>query len=149
MKISQKGFTLIETMVVIGILVVLFGIVLVAINPSRQFSLANNTKRKSDTKAILDAVHEYAIDNKGILPAGIATTSLTIRKAGGADLCSLLVTRYLAALPVDPLTNGGNPVSDCNSAYNTNYVIVRSAGDNRITVSAPAAELQETITIIR
>ncbi len=41
---QQKGFTLIELLVVIGILTVLLSIVLVAINPARQFSQANNTK---------------------------------------------------------------------------------------------------------
>ncbi|MDP3941896.1 MAG: type II secretion system protein, partial [bacterium] len=55
-----KGFTLIELLVVIGILAVLLAITLIAINPARQFSQANNTKRRSDVNALLNAVHEYA-----------------------------------------------------------------------------------------
>src|ERR1700680_3855005 len=99
-QINKKGFTLIELLVVIGILAVLLSIVLIAINPARQFSQANNTKRRSDVNAILNAVDQYAADNKGALPSAITTTTQTIANTG-ADLCASLVTKYLAALPVD------------------------------------------------
>src|SRR5712692_10077825 len=103
---KQQGFTLIELLVVIGILSVLLAITLIAINPARQFSQANNTKRRSDVNAILNGIHQYAADNKGALPAGITTTAQGISNTG-ANICASLVTRYLAALPVDPLTNNG------------------------------------------
>lgn len=144
----SKGFTLIELLVVIGILAVLLAITLIAINPARQFSQANNTKRSSDVNAILNAVGQYAADNKGALPAGITTTAQTISNTG-ANICTDIVTQYMAALPVDPLTNNGTPVTDCAVAYTTNYTIVRSATDNRITVTAPAAELTQTISVTR
>ena len=82
------------------------------------------------------------------MPTGISTTVANISKAG-ADVCAALVTKYLAALPVDPLTNNGTPVTDCTSSYDTNYTVVKSAADNRITVAAPAAELGATITVTR
>jgi type IV pilus assembly protein PilA len=97
---------------------------------------------------ILNAVHQYAADNKGTLPAGITATSQTV-SSGGANICAALVTDYVAALPVDPLTNNGTPVSDCTAAYDTNYTIIRSASNNRITVSAPAAELGAVISVTR
>jgi prepilin-type N-terminal cleavage/methylation domain-containing protein len=109
-KSDAKGFTLIEILVVIGILAVLFGIVLLAINPSRQFSLANNTKRRSDVNAILNSIHQYVADHHGILPAGISTTSVQEVSNTGSNICSTLVTQYIAALPVDPLTNGGTAI---------------------------------------
>lgn len=145
---TRRGFTLIELLVVIGVLAVLLAIVLIAINPARQFSQANNTKRASDVNAILNAVHQYAADNKGTLPTGITTTAQAISNTA-ADVCASLVTRYIAALPVDPLTNNGTPVTDCTQAYTTGYQIVRSASDNRITVTAPAAELSATISVTR
>jgi prepilin-type N-terminal cleavage/methylation domain-containing protein len=145
---NRKGFTLIEILVVIGILAVLFAIVLIAINPARQFSQANNTKRRSDVNAILNAIHQYAADNRGALPAGIGSTAGLI-SSGGVNICNDLVTRYLAALPVDPLTNNGTAVTNCGAAYDTNYTVVRSTSDNRITVSATAAELGETINVNR
>ena len=146
----QRGFTLIELLVVIGILAVLLAITLIAINPARQFSQANNTKRSSDVNAILNAVGQYAADNKGTLPAGIPATAAVIGNGTGeVDICASLVTQYMAALPVDPLTNNGTPVTNCAGNYTTNYTIVRSNADNRITVVAPAAELSQTISVTR
>jgi prepilin-type N-terminal cleavage/methylation domain-containing protein len=145
---NRKGFTLIEILVVIGILAVLFAIVLIAINPARQFAQANNTKRRSDVNAILNAVHQYAADNRGSLPAGIGATVGTISDTG-VNICADLVTRYLAALPVDPQTNNGAAVTNCGAAYNTNYAIIRSTTDNRVTVSANSPELGEVINVTR
>src|SRR5258706_9045537 len=70
-SLYQKGFTLIELLVVIGILAVLLAIVLIAINPAKQFSQANNTKRRSDVNAILNAIDQYAADNHGSVPTQI------------------------------------------------------------------------------
>lgn len=149
MKRNQSGFTLIEILVVIGILAVLFAIALVAINPARQFSQANDTKRRSDVNALLNAVHQYAADNKGALPTAITTTVATIGNGTGeADICASLVTRYLAALPRDPLTTGGD-VTDCVASYTTNYTVVKSATDNRITVAAPGGEIDTSIAVTR
>ena len=145
---GRKGFTLIELLVVIGILAVLLAITLIAINPARQFSQANNTKRASDVNAILNAIGQFAADNRGTLPTGITTAAQNVASTG-ADICSSLMTQYLAALPVDPLTNNGAPVTDCTAAYDTNYTVIRSAADNRITVTAPAAELGATISVTR
>lgn len=147
---KQKGFTLVELLVVIGILAVLLSIVLIAINPARQFSQANNTKRASDVNAILNAIHQYAADNKGALPAGITTTAQNISNTG-ANICSSVVPTYIAALPADPTINNGAAVSDCAvvGGYNTGYTVVKSATDNRITVTAPSAELSQVISVTR
>jgi len=141
----EKGFTLIELLVVIGILAILLAITLIAINPARQFSQANDTKRSSDVNAILNAVGQYSADNKGNLTAlNIPATAAVIggdTVGGQVDLCPALITTYMAALPVDPLTDNGTPVSTCNGTYNTNYTIAQSATDSRITVCAPATEI--------
>lgn len=146
----RKGFTLIELLVVIGVLSVLLVITLVAINPARQFSLANNTKRRSDVNSILNAIHQYAADKKGVLPTGVTTTVQAISSAA-ANICADLVTNYLAALPADPLTNNGASVTDCAAVggYATGYTVVKSATNNRVTVAAPDAELSEVIAVTR
>ncbi len=155
MQTHKKGFTLIELLVVIGILAILLAITLIAINPARQFAQSNNTKRSSDVNAILNAINQNMADHQGSLPTGIDTTVRTIGNQNGTqvDLCAALVPVYIAALPVDPLTNSGTPVSNCATTYTTNYTVV-SAGSgisagNRITISAPAAELQATIQVTR
>ena len=148
LKNYKKGFTLIELLVVIGVLSVLLVITLVAINPSRQFSLANNTKRRSDVNSILNAIHQYAADNKGVLPTGV-TTIVQAVSSSAANVCASLVSNYLAALPADPLTNNGASVSDCAVAYTTGYTVVKSATNNRVTVAAPDAELSEAISVTR
>ena len=156
----QKGFTLIELLVVIGVLAVLLAIVLIAINPARQFSQANNTKRASDVNALLNAIHQYAADNKGNITAlgTISTDSsapTAISSAGiGNAFCTSLATEYIAALPSDPLTNNGAPVIDTVSCvvggtWATGYTVYRTASDNRVTVSAPAAELSAVISVTR
>ena len=145
---NQKGFTLIELLVVIGILAVLLSVTLIAINPARQFSQANNTKRRSDVNSILNAVNQYMVDNKGALPAGITSSVQNISNTG-ANICVALVPQYIAALPRDPLTANGVAVTDCTVAYDTNYTIVQSAANNRITVNAPAVELGDSISVTR
>jgi type IV pilus assembly protein PilA len=149
-KKIQKGFTLIELLVVIGVLAVLLSIVLIAINPARQFSQANNTKRASDVNAILNAISQYAADNNGAVPSAITSTATTISSTG-VNICAAIVPQYIAALPVDPLTNGGTAITQtgCSGTYTTNYQVSKSATDNRITVSAPAAELSQTISVTR
>ena len=146
----QKGFTLIELLVVIGILAVLLSITLIAINPNRQFAQANDTKRRSDVNAILNAVGQYMTDNTGTVPTGIDTTVRTITNNGTitprVDLCSVLVPTYLASLPVDP--QKGVAVATCTATYNTDYTITSGEG-NRITVAAPDVQGATAITVTR
>lgn len=144
---NQKGFTLIELLVVIGILAVLLAITLIAINPGRQFAQANNTQRASDVNAILNAVHQYMVDYKGVLPAGLVADGSVIEIATddgvapaetGAAFCNALVPTYIAALPRDPQLTG--TWTDCTT-YATGYTISVSATNNRITVVAPDTEI--------
>ena len=139
---NSKGFTLIEILIVIGILAVLAAIVLVAINPARQFRQANDSQRSSNVNAILNAIGQYTVDNKGTIPSAITTTAQDISTAG-ANLCSVLVPKYLPSLPTDPKSTplAGASVSDCSvtGGYDTDYQVVKDA-EGRVTVSAPNTE---------
>jgi len=144
---KNKGFTLIEILVVIGVLSVLFSIILFLINPAGQFSRANNAKRRSDIMAILNAIGAYNADNKGVLPNSITTTVATITDAvNGADICALLVPKFIPALPTDPSLKT-NDITTCTN-YNTGYTVVKDA-NNRVTLAAPNQENGEVISITR
>lgn len=140
---ASRGFTLIEILIVIGLIAILAAIVLVAVNPARQFAQANNTQRNSNVNALLNAIGQYIVDHKGAIPASI-TASAVEMKTGGADICADIVPTYLPSLPVDPKTGS---YTDCTS-YATGYTVAKDP-DNRITVAAPAAELGSTISIAR
>ncbi len=149
-KKDQKGFTLIELLVVIGILAILLAIVLVAINPGRQFEQANDTKRASDVNAILNAIHQYAADNQGNLPVDFSTdptapTALSSTGLGvdAADFCNALIPTYMAALPTDPALNA-EPIepADCAGDWDTGYHASQSTTDNRVTVSHEASNIR-------
>ncbi|HEY1074804.1 MAG TPA: prepilin-type N-terminal cleavage/methylation domain-containing protein [Patescibacteria group bacterium] len=147
---TLKGFTLIELIVVIGIIAILGAITIVAVNPARQFSQARNAVRQSDTLAILNAVHQYAADNNGSFPATVAgltadaaaeeicdSTKVTACPTGGIALNAVLSpVAYISALPRDPQQTA-------TTAQDTKYTIARSAA-NVITVCAPNA-LTDTV----
>lgn len=154
----SKGFTLIELLVVIGILAVLLSITLIAINPGKQFSQANDTKRRSDVNAILNAINQYAADNQGQLPGSLtatacpSTTPCQITGVVGTsniDLCPTMVTKYLSAFPRDPLVSGGAPISTCDALYDAGYIVSLSSSDNRVTVTAPQTENGPDISVTR
>ena len=148
---ATAGFTLIEILIVIGIIAILAAIVLVAVNPAKQFAKANNAQRASNINAILNAVGQYTVDNKGLPPSIITSTATEIGSGTGKiDLCSTLVPNYLPALPADP-TKADQSITktECTSTYTTGYNISKDTTDNRVTITAPSAEDGATISVTR
>jgi type IV pilus assembly protein PilA len=128
---QSKGFTLMELLVVIGIIAILASIVVVAINPSRQFAQSRNTQRESNVSTILNAIGQNTADNKGIFVCASDTVTATQTNigtgSGNIDLGCLVPTYLPSTIPFDP--DGG---SDANTEYT---VEVDALG--RYTVCAP------------
>ena len=145
----MRGFTLIELLIVIGIIAILAAVVLVALNPARQFAQANNSARRTDVTTILNAVGQYQVDFKGALPSAITTTYTEICRTGSTD-CTGLVDlsvltsggTYLLEIPRDPQCD-----TVC-AAEGIGYEISKNAND-RVFVRAPDAQLSQTIEVAR
>ena len=148
---ADSGFTTIELIVSLAIVIILAAAAIFFIDPPRQFAKGRNNERNSHLQLILGAVGQNTFDNKGTFScsSGAIPTS-TKRMAtstGNYNIGPCLVPTYLSNLPVDPSTSGVKYVSETN--YDTGYSIARNATTGRVTVSAPAAELGETIEVTR
>jgi len=152
----QKGFTLVELLIVIAIIVILAGVVLVAVNPVRRFAEARNSTRFSDVTSILNAILEHQVDNDGTLltavgnlTAGnyyqIGTSGTECNKSCAgqttqAACCNLsgLVDTYIGEIPEDPKTGSGDGTK-------TDYYIYKSTA-GRITIGACTPEAEGAVT---
>ena len=138
---SQKGFTLIEILLVVAAIAILAGIVIVAINPAAQLAATRDAERVSEVNSILNAISQNLIDGE-VLPSDIpsgtcdptgATTTQEICTNGAADCTGLvdletdLVDEYISAIPSDPSTG---------DASGTGYFVSYNGTSNRVTVCA-------------
>ncbi|KKU82415.1 MAG: hypothetical protein UY09_C0015G0009 [Parcubacteria group bacterium GW2011_GWA2_47_8] len=153
----EKGFTLLEILLVVAAIGILAGIVILALNPGKQLGETRNAQRHSDVNTIMNAIYQYAIDNNGSLPAAVdsitatsqvlgtaatgldATCTAVTTVAAGADLTSALVPDYIVGIPTDPSTG-----TDANTDY---YVNKTASG--RVVVGSCDPEQSAVINITR
>tara|TARA_Y100000310_G_scaffold102518_1_gene100705 strand:- start:6021 stop:6470 length:450 start_codon:yes stop_codon:yes gene_type:complete len=112
----HNGFTLMELMLVLGILAILSTIVLIAINPTKQLNDARGVNRNTATRELENAISQYIIDANTLI--GIPTikanaldicrdtvtgAACTDAPVSGYDLSALTTNgKYLVSLPIDP-----------------------------------------------
>jgi prepilin-type N-terminal cleavage/methylation domain-containing protein len=140
---NNKGFTLLEILLVIALIAILAGIVVVAINPLRQLAEARNAQRFSDVRSIYNATNQYFLDH-GSWPASISSAPLEICRTGAssctglADLSVLTNnSTYLTSMPIDPFS----------SVNGTGYEIYLTSNNSHIVIVANLAELSRVIEI--
>ncbi|MBU0766488.1 type II secretion system GspH family protein [Patescibacteria group bacterium] len=134
-KKNRKAFTLIEILVVIGILGILAAVVIIAINPTKQLCDAHDVERRSMIRELNNATIQYLISEweepSSEIPLGEENALPICRFGVSTDpTCvnlDLLVPDYLADLPVDE-------IMETNDNY-TGYSIYRDAYQ-RIQINA-------------
>jgi len=147
---KRTGFTLIEIMLSIALLMILASITIIAINPSKQLADSRDAQREADTFTLVQAVYQYASDYEGDFPSIITTdeTEICATNAtsceGLSDLSALTDSeKYLIAVPVDPLC--ASVVSACGQNGTGYYIKLTENG--RLYVNASSSENKNIIVI--
>ncbi len=85
---SNKGFTLIELMIVLAILALLAAIVLFAINPAQLFARARDSQRMSDLRTLSSAINYYMVTADSPVLDGATNTKCV----GGSGSTTIFAT---------------------------------------------------------
>lgn len=142
---KAKGFTLVELLIVIGVIAVLAALAFVALNPLARFQDSRNAQRWTDVNAIIGAVKLHQVDNEGNYLSSISELSADTRyqigtgETGCADDCGnptvvlddacvdlsdLADNGYLPAVPIDPSYEN----TDSTGAKTRYYLMVHTSG---------------------
>jgi len=108
---KYAGFSLIEILVVVALMVILATITIVAINPAKNFRDTRDAQRSADVLQILNAVTQYTSEEGHTLAdLGTISTCPTETCIGTGTACvdlagdgtNKLVEEYIVEIPMDP-----------------------------------------------
>lgn len=167
----RAGFSLVELLMAMAIVGVLAGLVIVAINPTKQMADARNTQRKFDVNTILNAFSQYSVDSGGFFQpkkvdgiplienCKVSTTPKKLCKpatlhGSGSGMCGdaaiqcvfsrHLTGAYIAGVPHDPWDAEDSAADLATVDYH-----VSSNSPGRFRVDAESAENGIDIGAIR
>jgi prepilin-type N-terminal cleavage/methylation domain-containing protein len=123
-----RGFTLVELLVVIGIIALLISILLPALNAAKE--RANRVKCSSNLRQIGQGLLLYANDNKGIYPRTPATNAGTY----------VAFTQSAGSTATDPF---GTPVVGPNDITASLFLLVRNADINPEVFVCPSSNQEK------
>jgi type II secretory pathway pseudopilin PulG len=145
----KNGFSLVELILSVGLLVIIGALTIRSINPAGQVALARNNKRNSDLNAIMLSIRQNIAENRtGVFScaAGDIPTSSRKMASSGTSTYDIAPCLFLTTtIPFDPSATGAHYTS--NSDYDSGYYIIKSSSTGQITLSAPSAELGRTVSV--
>jgi len=120
---KEKGFTLVELMVVIAIIAILTGIIITGLVSSKGKS--RDAKRASDLSQIQLAIEQY-FDRCDQYPASPLSTSASTGCPTNNNV-QITLGSFISVIPTDPL-GASSPLKSANYGYvtnttNTDYVL--------------------------
>lgn len=138
---SQRGFTLIELIVVLAIIALIASVVIATIGSAQAKS--RDTKRKSDMAQVVRAIEYYRTENDAYPPHGGTQFGGCTSSNCLSVLTDELVSRYIPAIPTDP--RAGNSPSGylycrANAPRDSYQILVRleqNAGYCTVRVTSP------------
>jgi prepilin-type N-terminal cleavage/methylation domain-containing protein len=127
---QSKGFTIIETLIVLAIAATIFLVVFLAVSALDRSS--RNTARKEDAANVLAAVGDYVSDNNGALPpVGSTVTgagqSWTLNGNGGGATGNVSVGLKMSHYVGGNITFVNPPVSNVALGQNDVVEVVNNA----------------------
>ncbi len=108
---KQKGFTLIEVLIVVALLAILAVVALVAINPAEAQKKARDTQRLKEAGDLQKVMEQYTADTPSAAAFTAASTANAASNAcGTAGWLGIDMCNYVNTLVIDPRNTGSGGV---------------------------------------